>query len=137
MRLTRRLLLAPVLALVILCVPVTTHASTRATLSLSPKKVLDGSRVSVKAAGLHAKSYYTFLLVGPKAKKDRALLGLAQADSKGRISTVFKLPVILHCGKSTVYVFDTKHILAHASLAVTGCTIKGGPGAPPPAPKKG
>lgn len=90
----------------------------------------------MRASRLQPSHYYTLMLVGPKAKKDRKLLGLAHADAKGRVAQVFKLPIILHCGKSTVYLFDVKHVLAHATVTVTGCTLKGKPGAPPPAPPK-
>jgi hypothetical protein len=115
--------------------PLTARAAGGATLTILPRKVLDGSRFYVRATRLKPKHYYTFMLVGPKAKKDRALLGPVQSDAHGKLAAVLKLPIILHCGKSTVYLLDTKQVLARATVTVTGCTLKGGPGAPPPAPK--
>lgn len=137
MGVVHRSLLASCLALLVVVLPNTARAATHATLSVSPHKVLDGSRLAVRATRLQPRHYYTFLLVGPKAKKDRALLGLGRADGRGHLAHTFNLPVILHCGKSTVYLFDVKRVLARASVTVTGCTLKGKPGAPPPAPPKG
>jgi hypothetical protein len=114
--------------------PLGAHASTHPTLAVKPKKVLDGSRITVSAAHLTPRHYYTFMLVGPKAKKDRALIGLSQANTHGKIATVLKMPIILHCGKSKVYLFDAKKVMATAKVTITGCTLKGKPGAPPPAP---
>jgi hypothetical protein len=124
------------LALPILAVPLNAHAAARATLAVKPKKVLDGSSITVSATHLQPKHVFTFMLVGPKAKQDRRLLGWAQSDARGRITALLKMPVIVHCGKSNVYVIDSKHILAHATLTLTGCTLKGKPGAPPAAPGK-
>jgi hypothetical protein len=116
--------------------PLAAGAASKATLTVKPKKALDGSSITVNATHLRPNRFFTFMLVGPKAKQDRRLLGSAETDSHGVISTRLKMPVILHCGKSSVYVLDTKHILARAKVTITGCTLKGKPGSPPPAPGK-
>jgi hypothetical protein len=128
-------LLGSLLALALIALPGSASASA-VSLTVKPTKALDGSSITVTASHLQPNHYYTFMLVGPKAKKDRALLGLGRADVHGRVNTLLKMPVILHCGKSTVYLFDSKHVLAHAPVTITGCTLKKGPGAPPPAPPK-
>jgi hypothetical protein len=61
------------------------------------------------------------------------LLGAEQADKNGRFVAVVRLPAVPYCGSAKVYLMNSKKLLVHVAIRVTGCNPR--TGAPPPPPK--
>jgi hypothetical protein len=108
-----------------------------AVVSVAPKTVGVGNSVVVSGSHLRAKTYLTFLLVIPNAKKPQfeRFIGLNKTDSRGSFRTTIRLPREQFCGPAAVLAYNThSQKPVTANITLIGCKASGKPAPLPPPP---